>query len=91
MAEQLAEHQRLAEQRAAELAVINSIQQAVGAALDFQAIVDAGRQAARGVPHRRHEHPLVRDSTRVHHLLYVYEHGVRLHSSTEPPEARRLG
>ena len=85
MAEQLAEHQRLAEQRAAELAVINSIQQALGAALDFQAIVDAVGDKLREV--FRTGDMSIRwfdDSTRLHHLLYVYEHGVRLHFPPSP-------
>ena len=48
------------ERRNAELAVINSIQQAVSAALDFQAIVDVvGDKLREVLRHRRHEHPLV--------------------------------
>ena len=49
------------EQRAAELAVINSIQQGMAAELDFQAIVDLVGDKLREVfAHRRHRHPLVR-------------------------------
>ena len=48
------------EARNAELAVINSIQQAVGAELDFQAIATGvGEQAARGVSHAGPERLLV--------------------------------
>ena len=47
------------EQRNAELAVINSIQQSVGAELDFQAIVDSSATSCARSSHRRHEHPLV--------------------------------
>ena len=49
------------EQRNAELAVINSIQQGIAAELDFQAIVDLVGDKLREVfAHRRHRHPLVR-------------------------------
>ena len=49
------------EQRAAELAVINSIQQGVAAKLDFQAIVDLVGDKLREVFRiGRHRHPLVR-------------------------------
>jgi GAF domain-containing protein len=71
--------QLAAEQRAAELAVINSIQQAVGAALDFQAIVDAVGDKLREVfasgdlSIRWYE-----ESAHTLTQLYSYEHGVRL-------------
>ena len=49
------------EQRSAELAVINSIQQGMAGELDFQAIVDLVGDKLREVfAHRRHRHPLVR-------------------------------
>ena len=45
------------EQRNAELAVINSIQQGAGAELDFQAIVDlVGDKLREVLRHRRHRH-----------------------------------
>ena len=75
------------EQRAAELAVINSIQQGLAAELDFQAIVDLVGDKLREVFHtgdlgitlvRR------RSATSLHYL-YVYEHGKRL---TMPPSRR---
>ena len=54
------------EQRAAELAVINSIQQGMAAELDFQAIVDLVGDKLREVfEHRRHRHPLVRRQERI--------------------------
>ena len=47
------------EERNAELAVINSIQQGVAGSLDFQGDRGPRRgQAARGLRHRRHGHPL---------------------------------
>ena len=72
------------EQRNAELAVINSIQQGMAAELDFQAIVDLVGDKLREVLHdRRHRHPLVRREGRTWlHYLYVYEHGVRLRRAT---------
>ena len=78
---------RQVEQRHAELAVINSIQQAVGAELDFQAIID-------GVGDKLREVFATGDMSirwwdnaagKVHHL-YVYEHGVRLPNSVHKPE-----
>ena len=69
---------RETEQRNAELAVINSIQQAVGAALDFQAIVDIVGDKLREVFGTGNlsiwwlEEP--GGATR---SLYSYEHGVR--------------
>ncbi len=49
------------EQRASELAIINSIQEGMAAELDFQAIVDLVGDKLREVfQHRRHRHPLVR-------------------------------
>ena len=66
------------EARNAELAVINSIQQAVGAALDFQAIVDTVgdklRESLLNDVGIFWKHP---DGDRID-LLYAYEHGVRL-------------
>jgi GAF domain-containing protein/tetratricopeptide (TPR) repeat protein len=82
------ETQRLfkeSEQRAAELAVINSIQQAVGAALDFQGIVDAVGDKLREVFHTGdmsirwwNEAANTMDS------LYSFEHGKRLPNRTSP-------
>ena len=71
------------EQRDAELAVINSIQQGMAAELDFQAIVDLVGDKLRevfdngdiGIRWRDEQAGLI-------HYLYEYEHGVRL---TVPP------
>ncbi len=77
------------EQRAAELAVINSIQQGVAAELDFQAIVDLTGDKLREV--LRTEDIGIRwfdDERRTVHYLYEYEHGQRLtlESTTPTPE-----
>ncbi len=74
-------------QRSAELAIINSIQQALGAELDFQAIVDTvgdklrevfstGDLSIRWWDEKAH----------LSHTFYAYEHGERLpHRPPEPP------
>ncbi len=92
-ARNFAETQRLlkeTEQRAAEMAVINSIQQGIGAELDFQAIVDLVGDKLREVLHTgdigiRWLDP----ATRSHHYLYEYEHGVRLDVPPEVFDAER--
>ena len=74
------------EQRAAELAVINSIQEGVSAELDFQAIVDLVGDKLRevlntgdiGIRWFDHKEKKV-------HYLYEYEHGVRLTVSPTQP------
>ncbi len=68
------------EQRAAELAVINSIQQGMAAELDFQAIVDLVGDKLREVL-KTGEIGIVWHDEKDNrlHPLYVYEHGVRLH------------
>ncbi len=59
--EELEASNALLEQRANELAIINSIQQGMAAELDFQAIVDLVGDKLREVfDDRRHRHPLVR-------------------------------
>ena len=74
------------EQRNAELAVINSIQQGVAAKLDFQAIVDLVGDKLREVFHvddigiRWFDH-----ANRIVHYLYDFEHGVRLSIPPAPP------
>ena len=71
------------EQRAAELAVINSIQQGMAAELNFQAIVDLVGDKLREVLKtddigiRWHD-----PKTYQVHYLYEYEHGVRLEIPT---------
>ncbi|HET8875389.1 MAG TPA: GAF domain-containing protein, partial [Casimicrobiaceae bacterium] len=74
------------EQRAAELAVINSIQEGISAKLDFQTIVDLVGDKLRDVFHTRDigirwfDH-----AKRIVHYLYDYEHGVRLTIPAAPP------
>ena len=67
------------EQRNAELAVINSIQQGMAASLDFQAIVDLVGDKLREVLKTDDIgiRWIDRRPTQVHYL-YEYEHGVRL-------------
>ena len=68
-----------AEQRAGELALINSIQQGMAARLDFQAIVDLvgdtllGVLALKDIDIRWFDH-----EARMINVLYAVEHGVRL-------------
>jgi GAF domain-containing protein/CheY-like chemotaxis protein/tetratricopeptide (TPR) repeat protein len=74
------------EQRAAELAVINSIQEGMAAELDFQAIVDLVGDKLRRVLNtddigiRWFDH-----DAQVIHFLYEYEHGERLDVPSRPP------
>jgi GAF domain-containing protein len=68
------------EQRNSELAVINTIQQAVGSALDFQSIVDVVGDKLREVFATGDMGIFWWDEeTRLSSSLYGYEHGVRLH------------
>lgn len=93
-AELLAEIQRLQhenEQRAAELAVINSIQQGMAAELDFQGIIDLVGGKIREVMHtdeigiRWYDEP-----TDLIHYLYEFEHGERLEVPSQHPPAGSL-
>ena len=78
---------RETEARNAELAVINSIQQAVGAALDFQGIVDAVGDKLREVFATGDMSIRWWDAARGQlHSLYAFEHGVRLAGSVTVPE-----
>src|SRR5256884_9803489 len=79
------------EQRAAELAVINSIQEGMAAELDFQAIVDLVGDKLREVFHTgdlgiRWFDP----KANLNHFLYQYEHGVRLNHSPRTPSPGAL-
>ncbi|MCC6987040.1 MAG: GAF domain-containing protein, partial [Anaerolineales bacterium] len=71
------------QERAAELQIINSIQQGLAAELDFQAIVDLVGDKLREVFNtpdfeiRWHD-----ERTNLLHFLYTYEHGIRM---TLPP------
>jgi GAF domain-containing protein/CheY-like chemotaxis protein len=74
------------QQRAAELAVINSIQRGMAEKLDFQAIVDLVGDKLREVFHtgdigiRWHD-----PNANLNHFLYQYEHGVRQHNAPQKP------
>ena len=78
------------EQRAAELEIINSIQQGLAAELDFQAIVDLVGDKLREVFNtpdlgiRWHD-----EKTNLSHYLYAYEHGKRLTIAPRPPDPGR--
>ena len=73
------------EQRNAELAVINSIQQGVSAALDFQAIVDLVGDKMREVFRTGNIMITWRDDAAgVRQILYAYEHGARLTHAPVP-------
>ena len=76
------------EQRNAELGVINSIQQAVGAALDFQAIADVVGDKLREVFATGDMSIAWWDAALGRFdWLHLYEHGVRLHSPPLVPSA----
>ena len=79
------------EQRAAELAVINSIQQGMAAELDFQAIVDLVGDKLREVSATRGDIGIrwYDPKTKLVHYLYEYEHGERLHLPSDAAQARR--
>ena len=78
------------ERRAAELAVINSIQEGMAAELDFQAIIDLVGDKLREVfTYRRHRHPLARPGDESLHYLYQYEHGVRQTVAPQPASRGR--
>ncbi|HEY3634887.1 MAG TPA: GAF domain-containing protein [Caldimonas sp.] len=79
------------EQRNAELAVINSIQQSVGAELDFQAIVDVVGDKLREVFATGDMSIRWWDEAAGElHALYSYEHGVRLAQFSFKPEPGTL-
>src|SRR5437588_8388129 len=76
------------EQRNAELAVINRIQEGMAAELDFQAIVDLVGDKLREVFKTgdigiRWYDP----KANLNHFLYQYEHGERLSEAPRPPAA----
>ncbi len=76
---------RETEQRNAELAVINSIQQGIASKLDFQAIVDlVGDKLCEVFATGDMGIRWVDESTGTVRFLYEYEHGVRLHHAPSP-------
>ena len=79
------------EQRAAELAVINSIQEGIAAELDFQAIVDLVGDKLREVFRTGNLGIRWYDpKTNLNHFLYEYEHGVRLEDVPEAAVGGRI-
>ena len=74
------------EQRAAELSVINRVQEGMAAELDFQAIVDLVGDKLREVFNSRDIGISWYDpATNLAHTLYAYEHGERLSVPPAPP------
>ena len=90
--EELSASKAVIEQRANELAIINSIQEGMAAALDFQAIVDLVGDKLRGVFNtpdlgiRWYD-----EKSNLVHYLYAYEHGTRLHIAPQPPTPGGMG
>ena len=86
LADEVRRLQKENEQRDAELAVIDRIQQGMAAALDFQSIVDLVGDKLREVFStgdigiRWYD-----DKTNLVHYLYQYEHGKRFQQSPMPP------
>jgi GAF domain-containing protein/CheY-like chemotaxis protein/tetratricopeptide (TPR) repeat protein len=82
------ETQRLfkeSEQRAAELAIINSVQQALAAELNMQGIYDAVGDKIREIFHQADMDIRIHDpKTGLIHYPYVYEHGKRLEIASNP-------
>src|SRR5205823_9077505 len=79
------------QQRAAELAVINSIQQGMAEKLDFQAIIDLVGDKLREVFHTGDIGIRWHDSKAdLIHYLYQYEHVERLYPPPLPPKANFL-
>jgi len=77
---------KITEDRAAELAVINSIQQGLAAELNFQAIVDLVGDKLREVLNTSEIGIRWYDpQADLVHYLYEYEHGVRLTIPSAPP------
>ena len=74
------------EQRAAELAVINRIQEGMAAELDFQAIIDLVGDKLREVFHTGDIGIRWYDAKAdLIHYVYQYEHGNRFHQPPTPP------
>src|SRR5439155_9592684 len=74
------------EQRAAELAIINSIQQGLASELGFQSIIDLVGDKLREVFATPDLGILwYNENSKLLHYLYVYEHGQRLVIEPRPP------
>jgi signal transduction histidine kinase/CheY-like chemotaxis protein/tetratricopeptide (TPR) repeat protein len=77
------------EQRATELAVINSIQQGLAAELNFQAIVDLVGDKLRELLNTNEISIRWYDPTsKLLHYLYCYEHGIRISVPPAPPQTK---
>src|SRR5262249_29791409 len=77
---------KVTEQRAAEMAVVNSIQQGIAGELSFQAIVDLVGSKLREVLNTDDISIDWYDArTNLLHHLYLYEHGRRLEIPPHPP------
>ena len=77
---------RETEQRAGELAVINSIQQGISAELEFQAIIDLVGDKLRAVLARDDIMIILFDEvTGLLNYAYAYERGERFHVPAMPP------
>ena len=87
----LAEQSAELEQRNAELAVINSVQQGITGSLDFQGIVDLVGDKLREIFATGDISIRWYDATNDRILyLYEFEHGVRLHAEPRPPSKSRM-
>ena len=84
--EELEASKAVIEQRANELAIINSIQQGMAAELDFQAIVDLVGDKLREV-FATPDFSIIwyDENANLLHYLYVYEHGMRLNILPQAP------
>jgi GAF domain-containing protein/CheY-like chemotaxis protein/tetratricopeptide (TPR) repeat protein len=79
------------EERNAEMAVINSIQQGLAAELDFQAIVELVGDKLRQVFNTPDFYiNWIDEKTKLSHFLYAYEHGERLTVSPRPFESKTI-
>ena len=79
------------EQRNAELAVINSVQQGITGSLDFQGIVDLVGDKLREIFATGDISIRWHDAANDRILyLYEFEHGVRLHAEPRPPSKSRM-
>src|SRR5207253_826478 len=79
------------EQRNAELAIINSIQQGLAAELNFQAIVDLVGDKLREVFNTPDLGIRWYEKANLVHYLYEYEHGKRLRVEPRPPAPGGMG
>ncbi|MBL0150102.1 MAG: GAF domain-containing protein [Ideonella sp.] len=89
--QQVAERTLAAEQRAGELAVINAIQRAMAAELEFQAIVDLVGDKLREVFASRDLYIGLLDADgKTMHMAYTVEHGVRQTQASFVPRDDRV-